>query len=138
VLKAFALFCRLLPPEAAQFVLRQLAQALVGGARAGGAAAGHHAGTGLYGLMNAAQALIDGLNLAYRLPERRSWLRRMAVAVLSLGGSAGFALYAAHLGNFTATYGLLASVAPLMLCLRLCGYAVLPGAAVNGIETRAD
>ena len=211
VLKAFALFCRLLPPEAAQFVLKQLALTLVGGARAGGVALITTLALGLYGLMNASQALIDGLNLAYRLPERRSWLRRMAVAaaiagagavtvvamiaalliagrlgvgrigvhraavgatllgtmglgiallamvyryapsrqhgnphrvlpgaaaatILSTASSAVFALYAAHLGNFTATYGLLAGVAPLMLWLQLCGYAVLLGAAVNSAK----
>ena len=55
----------------------------------------------------------------------------LAAIVLGLASSAGFALYAAHLANFTATYGVLASVAPILLWLQLCGYAVLLGAAVN-------
>lgn len=208
VLKAFAALCRLLPPDTGQFVLKQLAQALAGGGRDGAVALVTTLGFGLYGLMNAAQALIDGLNLAYRLPEQRSWLRRTVVAaamalagavavvvmiavlllisrldvillpihrvivwltllgasvlvtwlltmvyrygpaqrddhprrvlpgaitavILGLASSAGFAAYAAHLANFTATYGVLASVAPILLWLQLCGYAVLLGASVN-------
>ena len=208
VLKAFGALCRLMPPDTGRFMLNQLALALAGGGRDGAVALVTTLGFGLYGLMNAAQALIDGLNLAYRLPERRSWLRRTAIAsimalssavavvvmiaalllisrfdaillpvhraiawltmagasvlvtwflvliyrygparqpgrpqralpgavtavVLGLAGSAGFALYAAHLANFTATYGVLASVAPILLWLQLCGYAVLLGASVN-------
>jgi membrane protein len=208
VLKAFAALCRLMPPETGRFVLKQLAQALAGGGRDGAVALLTTLGFGLYGLMNAAQALIDGLNLAYRRTEARSWLHRTAIAaamalagavavvamiavilvlsrfdallmplhpaiawltllggsvfvtwlltmvyryapsgprsdrqrvlpgaitavILGLASSAGFALYAAHLANFTATYGVLASVAPILLWLQLCGYVVLLGAAVN-------
>ena len=208
VLKAFTALCRLMPPETGRFVLQQLALALEGGGHDGIVALVTTLGFGLYGLMSAAQGLIDGLNLAYRLPERRSWLHRTAIAsamalagalavvamiaviltlsrfdalllpvhrlivwltllgvlgfmtwlltmvyrfapsrlpdqrhlllpgalaasVLGLASSAGFALYAAHLANFTATYGVLASVAPILLWLQLCGYAVLLGAAVN-------
>jgi membrane protein len=208
VLKAFAVLCRLLPPETGNFVLKQLAQALAGGGRDGALALVTTLGFGLYGLMNASQALIDGLNLAYRLPEQRSWLHRTATAaamalagavavvvtiavllvssrlgaaliavhraiawltllgtmvfgtwlltmvyrfapsrqtghsyrlvpgaiaavILGMASSAGFALYAAHLANFTATYGVLASVAPILLWLQLCSYVVLLGASVN-------
>jgi membrane protein len=208
VLKAFAALCRLMPPETGRFVLKQLAQALAGGGRDGVVALATTLGFGLYGLMNAAQALIDGLNLAYRRTEQRSWLHRTAVAagmalagavavvamiavmlilsrfdalllplhravatltlvsvtgfvtwllmmvyryapsgphtqpqrvlpgaitavILGLASSVGFALYAAHLANFTATYGVLASVAPILLWLQLCGYVVLLGASVN-------
>jgi membrane protein len=189
-------------------VLKQLVQTLASGGRDGAIALLTTLGLGLYGLMNAAQALIDGLNLAYRLPEQRGWMIRAAVTVamalsgvvavvvmiavliaisrlgsdmmalhgmivwlsvpcaiafaiwlltmvyrfapsrqhgqrhrvlpgavtaviLGMAGSAGFALYAAHLANFTATYGLLASVAPILLWLQICGYVVLLGASVN-------
>jgi membrane protein len=208
VLKAFAVLCRLLPPETGQFVLKQLAQALASGGQDGAIALLTTLGFGLYGLMNAATALIDGLNLAYDLPEQRNWFARATVAsamalagavavvamiaallifarlheelipvhgvivwlavpcalvfatcllamiyrfapsqqhgqphrvlpgaiaavILGMAGSAGFAIYAAHLANFTATYGLLASIAPTLLWLQLCGYVVLLGAAVN-------
>jgi membrane protein len=214
VLKAFAALCRFLPPETGRFVLKQLAQALAGGGRDGAVALVTTLGFGLYGLMNAAQALIDGLNLAYRRTEQRSWLHRTAIAagmalagalavvamiavililsrfdalllplhrafasltllgvivfvtwllmmvyrfapsgphahrqrvlpgaitavILGLASSAGFALYAAHLANFTATYGVLASVAPILLWLQLCGYVVLLGASVNAQLTDA-
>jgi membrane protein len=208
VLGAFAALCRLMPPETGRFVLKQLAQALAGGGQDGAVALVTTLGFGLYGLLNASQALIDGLNLAYRQTERRTWLHRTAIAaamalagagsvvamiaamliisrfdalllpvhraitwltlagvtlfvtwlltmvyryapsrphhhaqrvlpgaitavILGLVSSAGFALYAAHLANFTATYGVLASVAPILLWLQLCGYAVLLGGSVN-------
>ena len=208
VLKAFAVLCRPLPPATGRFLLEQFAQALSGGGRDGAVALTTTLGFGIYGLMNAAQALIDGLNLAYRLPEQRRWFIRSGVAlvmalsgavavvvmiavlllisrlgtflppvdrataVFSLAGatafvtwllalmyrhapsrepgraqkvlpgaiaavlvglasSAGFALYAAHLANFSATYGVLASVAPILLWLQLCSYAILLGASVN-------
>jgi|GEM_PF-5712740 len=208
VLKAFAVLCRLLPPETGAFVLKQLAQALASGRQEGAIALLTTLGFGLYGLMNGAQALIDGLNLAYDLPEQRTWFHRTTVAsamalsgavavvamvalllafarlhaelvvvhgfivwlavpcalafavgllamiyhfapsrqngqphrvvpgavaavILVVASSLGFALYAAHLANFTATYGLLASIAPTLLWLQLCAYMVLLGASVN-------
>lgn len=209
VLEAFAELCRFLPLQTQRLILVQLAKALDSGSRDGAVALASTLVLGLYGLMNAAQALVDGLNRAYHLTEHRAWLHRTAIAsaialvgalavvvmiamlllagrfgarlvalhgavvwlalpaglmlavavltlvyrfaparersqphrvlpgaiaavALGLAGSAGFALYAAHLANFTATYGILASVAPVLVWLQLCGYVLLLGASVNG------
>jgi membrane protein len=208
VLAAFRQVGRALPPATAHFAIDQMAVVLAGGAREGAIAVLTAIGVGLYGLMNAAQALIAGLNLAYRLTERRGFFHRTgvtmamaagttisvvallttlvlvgrwskglheihtaAVAVIFLGAaafailvtgqvyvhgpsrvradphpvlpgavvavvlsliiSAGFGFYAENFANFAATYGLMAGIAPIMLWLQLCGYALLLGAAVN-------
>ena len=212
VLTAFAQFGRLLPEAAAKFMLTQLAVVLVGGKTRGAVALISAVVVGLYGLMNAAQALVASLNLAYRLTETRGFIRltlinltiaagfsgaavgivlmmliagrfhdqqiplvhrgltwavfgaTLALAVLviaqiyargpcrrranpatphriypgavvavaiALASSLGFGVYTAHLAHFTATYGVLGGVVPLMLWFQLCGYAVLLGAAVN-------
>ena len=222
VLTAFAQFSRLLPNQAGQFMLRQLAAVLVGGRVTGLGALASAVALGLYGLVNAAQALVAALNLAYRLEERRGVVRltlvhiaiaagfsmaavgmvllmlivgrlnagdlylmpgmRLPGLITALGGaarwvvfgaalavaivaiaqiyahgpcrmrgarghyvwpgavvavgmamaaSAGFGIYARHLAHFTATYGPLGGVVPIMLWFQLCGYALLLGAEVN-------
>jgi len=89
-----------------------------------------------------------GLSILYRYgPSREKpqwkWVSTGAIVatLLWLAGSALFAIYAGHFGNYNRTYGSLGAIVVLMLWLYLSGFAVLLGGEINAEaehQTRKD
>ena len=87
--------------------------------------------------------VVGGLMLLYRfapnrpLPPWRSVVPgAVAAAVLWLGASLGFSVYASNFGTFGAAYGTLGAIIVLLLWFFLSGLAVLVGAELNGVLER--
>ncbi len=85
-----------------------------------------------------ALVMIVGLGVLYRFGPSRAtaktrWVSWGAIAAVGLWllASFGFAIYAANLANYSATYGTLSAVVALLMWFWLSAFVVLLGAEVN-------
>ena len=93
--------------------------------------------TGLTWLILAVVVVV-GLGVLYRFgpsrtPAKGRWVTwgAVAAAVLWLLASFGFAIYAANLANYSATYGTLSAVVALLMWFWISAFVVLLGAELN-------
>lgn len=92
----------------------------------------------LLGYLILGAVVLTGAACLYRFgpnhaAPRWTWLSPGALlaSLLWLSGTAGFGIYASHLGNYGATYGSLSAVVVLLTWLWLSAYVFLLGAELN-------